>query len=240
MQKVHALRCQLAAAYQIIAKRGWDDLTYTHLSARLPHSNSFFIYPFGLLFKEVTASSLLEVSLEGAVLSGNEYQYNQTGYVIHGSIYRKRPDLNAIFHLHTPAGVAISSLKEGLLPISQWALHFYNRVSYHDYHSLALKAEEHEQQLIQDLAQNKVMLLRNHGSITCGETIQEALFYSHHLEQACRTQCLIGSQKELVLPSAEICAKACQDLLGFEKNLGERDWQALLRDLEKTGSNYRA
>src|SRR5690606_23145697 len=137
---------------QICAALKLDDLTYTHLSARPAGADYFFIYPFGLLFEETTASSLLKVDLNGKVLEGEEYQYNQTGYVIHGSIYRHRSDINAIFHLHTHAGVAVSAMKDGLLPATQWALHFYNGIAYHDYDSLALANESHEDRLVRDLA----------------------------------------------------------------------------------------
>lgn len=220
----------LAKAYQICAMLGLDDLTYTHLSARLPGADSYFIYPFGLLFEEVTTENLLKVSLDGTILEGQEYQYNKTGYVIHGSIYKNRSDINAVFHLHTISGVAVSAHKDGLLPLSQWALHFYGQLSYHDYNSLALSRESHEETLLTDLGKNKTMILRNHGTLTCGTTIQEAMFYTHHLEQACLAQCAMDT-KDAILPSQEVCQKAVQDLLSFEKSLGQRDWKALIRQL---------
>src|SRR3989338_5114069 len=125
------IREKLAAAYRIFALKLMDDLTYTHLSARSDSGDSFFIQPFGLQFSEVKASDLLEVSFDGKVISGSEVQYNSTGYIIHGSIYKARSDINSIFHLHTHAGVAVSAMKVGLLPISQFALHFYGKISYH-------------------------------------------------------------------------------------------------------------
>lgn len=226
------IRQDLADAYQICAYLGLDDLTYTHLSARVPGADYYFIYPFGLLFEDVTADNLLKVSLQGELLEGKEYQYNQTGYVIHGSIYNKRPDINAIFHLHTVAGVAVSAQENGLLPLSQWALHFYGQISYHAYNSLALTRAEHEDNLLKDLAGNKVMFLKNHGTLTCGTTIQEAMFYTYHLEKACLAQCAIGTSNAIA-PSPEICQKAVSDLLGFEKDLGQRDWNAWQNRLAK-------
>lgn len=207
-----------------------DDLTYTHLSVRYPGENAYYIYPFGLLFEEVTPENLIKVTLDGEVIEGREDQYNKTGYVIHGSIYRNRPDINAIFHLHTPEIVAVSAMQSGLKPISQWALHFYNKVAYHEYNSLALSAEEHEKNLVRDLGEKYVMLLKHHGSITSGRTIQEAFFYTHHLQKACETQCLALQSGELLhsIPS-EICEKAVEDLLSFEKDLGLRDWRAVQR-----------
>lgn len=135
------VRQNLALAYQFLAQLQMDDLTYTHLSARVPGKSYFYIYPFGYLFSEVTAQNLLTVSLEGKVLEGQEMQYNKTGYIIHSNIYRTREDINAIFHLHTPAGIAVSAMECGLLPISQFSFHFYNRIAYHLYNSLALDPE---------------------------------------------------------------------------------------------------
>ena len=130
------VRENLALTYRFLAELQMDDLTYTHLSARVPGSRHFYIYPLGQLFSEVTAESLLTVSLDGTVVEGSEPHYNQTGYVMHGSIYDARPDLNAIIHLHTTAGVAVSIMGCGLLPMSQFSFHFYNRIAYHQYDSL--------------------------------------------------------------------------------------------------------
>jgi ribulose-5-phosphate 4-epimerase/fuculose-1-phosphate aldolase len=224
------IKADLANAYKIIAKLGMDDHTYTHLSARPKGANYYYIYPFGLRFDEVTPSCLLKVSLTGNVLEGREKQYNKTGYVIHGSIYRSRPELNSIFHLHTVATVAVSAMESGLLPISQWALHFYENVTYHDYNALALDDTRQGDPLARDLADKKVMFLRNHGFISCGTTVQEALFYCYHLELACKTQiAALSCNAELIIPSHDICKQTCKDVLSFEKNLGERDWEAWVR-----------
>ena len=229
------IKRKLALSYRIIAKFSMDDLTYTHLSARSSSGESFYIFPFGSLFSEVTPDSLLEVSLDGKVLQGREDQYNRTGYVIHCNLYRARQDINAIFHLHTIAGVAVSVMKFGLLPLSQFALHFYNLVSYHDYDSLALDHVQHGQKMVRDLDSNKVMILRNHGTITAGATIEEAMFYTRHLEKACRVQveALRAGYENLIIPDAAICQQAVKDLLTFEKNLGYRDSAALTRGLLK-------
>ncbi len=229
-QKSFNIRKDLALAYQILQYLNLDDHTYTHLSAR--SERGFFIYPFGLLFSQVTSDNLLEVTLDGKVIYGSESQYNKTGYIIHGQIYKQRPDINAIFHLHTPEIVAVSSYKNGLMPSSQWALHFYNQIAYHDYDSLALSFDQGKR-IAEDLKNYFVILLRNHGSITCGRTIQEAMFYTYHLQQACKTQVLtLGmTQKidDIIMPSNEICQNTVQDLLAFEKNLGERDWKAWVK-----------
>ena len=227
------IKTNLAAAYQIIAMLGMDDHTYTHLSARPKDADYYYIYPFGLRFEEVNSENLLQVSLDGEILQGNEYNYNKTGYVIHGNIYKNRADILSIFHLHTPSIVAVSAMREGLLPISQWALHFYQKLSYHEYSSLLL---DHNQtnQMLQDLGSNYVMFLRNHGMLACGETIHEAMFYTYHLEQACKTQCLAcATNMELIFPPPEMCEKAVHDLLTFEEDLGKRDWTAWLNKLKK-------
>jgi ribulose-5-phosphate 4-epimerase/fuculose-1-phosphate aldolase len=218
----------LAYAYRILSHLKLDDHTYTHLSAR--KDNTFYILPFGLMFSEVTPENLLEVTLDGKVIKGSEYQYNKTGYIIHGEIYRARPDVKAIFHIHTPEIVAVSSFDKGLTPTSQWALHFYNRVAYHAYDSLALNSSQGAN-IVTDLKNHKIMLLQNHGSITTGLTIQEAMFYTYHLQLACQTQCLAFAMNggNIIQPPTRICQQSVQDLLNFESNLGERDWKAWLR-----------
>ena len=235
------VKLDLATAYQVLAFLKLDDHTYTHLSARDPHHpNAFYIYPFGLRFEEVTADNLLKVTLDGEILEGNEYQYNQTGYVLHGNIYKKRPDIQSIFHLHTPETLAVSALESGLLPISQWALHFYDRVAYHAYDSLALNNQQGSC-LTDDLGNHFVIFLRNHGFIACGKTIPETMFYTYHLQKACETQCLILSMgQKYITPAKETCEKTVRDLLAFEKNLGARDWEAwkrLMHSLEEYPNN---
>ena len=234
------VRRSLAAAYRIIAHQHLDDWTYTHLSARPPGAPFFFILPFGLTFSEVTASKLLKVSLDGSILEGEACAYNQTGYVIHGGVYKSRPDINAIFHLHTHASVAVSAMPEGLLPISQWALHFYESLAYYDYDSLTLDPATQSGGLITALGDKNVMLMRNHGMLTAGATIHEAMFYTHHLEQACRMQamCAARSSKDWVMPSVATCRRTKNDLIGFESDLGQRDWQAYLRLLKRVAPDY--
>ncbi|HLB43003.1 MAG TPA: class II aldolase/adducin family protein [Gammaproteobacteria bacterium] len=228
-----SIKTDLSIAYKILAYLKYDDHTYTHLSARdLENQHAFHINAFGLRFEEVEPENLMKVALDGTVLEGKEFQYNKTGHILHGAIYQKRQDIQAIFHLHTTEILAVSALEEGLLPISQWALHFYNRINYHDYDSLAL--EKHQGlRLLDDLGSGFVLLLKNHGFIACGRTIPEAMFYTYHLQKACETQCLILSMgKKYISPTKEICEKAVHDLLSFEKNLGERDWQAWKRLLK--------
>jgi ribulose-5-phosphate 4-epimerase/fuculose-1-phosphate aldolase len=227
------IKSNLATAYHILSHLGMDDHTYTHLSARPDGADYFYIYPFGLLFEEATPDNLLKVHLDGQILEGSDATYNQTGYVIHSSIYKARPDINAIFHIHTHAGVAVSAMEAGLIPISQWALHFYGRMSYHAYDSLALD-DTHNKTLIKDLGSNFAMMMQNHGTVTCGKTIHEALFYTYHLEKACQTQVMaMQTGQQLIIPTKEICKAAVVDLLNFEKDLGARDWAAWIRKLKR-------
>ncbi|MDP3558811.1 MAG: class II aldolase/adducin family protein [Legionellaceae bacterium] len=228
-----SLKQQLTQAYHTLAYLGLDDHTYTHLSVRASTQDAFYIYPFGLRFEETQADTLMKISLQGDILEGEEYQYNRTGYVIHSSLYTARPDIQALFHIHTPEIVAVSAMEAGLLPISQWALHFYNQVAYHGYHSLTLDWDAGKA-LIQDFQQGYTLLLRNHGAILGGRTIQEAMFYTYHLQMACKTQCMaLAMQQPLVTPSADICEQAVADLLSFEAQLGARDWEAWGRLLKR-------
>ena len=231
--KTHQALCEkLAQAYRILGKLGMDDLTYTHLSARVPGEDAFYLYPFGMMFSEVRPESLLYVTFDGKILEGHEKTHNHTGYMIHGAVYQAREDLNAVFHLHTSASIAVSVHKDGLLPLSQFALHFYNRIAYHDYDSLVLTKEQ-GLDLTRSLGELKVMLLRNHGLLTCGRTIEEAFFYTYHLEEACKVQCAASpNPDDLVLIDPELAEKTCKDLLGFEKGLGVRDFEAMVRMLD--------
>lgn len=227
------IRKKLAYAYRILGHLGLDDHTYTHLSARAADGESFYIYPFGLRFEEVTADNLIQASFTGNILKGREFQYNETGYIIHGAVYKARPDINAVFHIHTPEIVAVSACEKGLMPISQWALHFYNGISYHDYDSLALNKVQGND-LATDMGRNFNVLLRNHGSVTAGRTVEEAMFYTYHLQQACKAQCLaLAMNQPLTMPTPETCEKAVRDLLTFENDLGARDWQAWVRLVDR-------
>lgn len=237
--EVSALRIDLAAAYRIISLLRMDDLTYTHITARLPNADSFFILPFGKLFSEINASMLLEVDLDGNIIKGEEFQYNKTGYVIHGEIYKVRPDINAIFHLHTMDTVAVSAMKCGLLPISQFAMPFFQAIAYHDYNSLALENDNHGAKIAKDLGSLKNIFLRNHGTLSCGKDLQEAFFFTRFLEQACQVQVkILASNQEFIIPEDEVCAQAARDILSFEENMGTRDWQALLRLLGSNCPDY--
>ncbi|MBX9976928.1 MAG: class II aldolase/adducin family protein [Alphaproteobacteria bacterium] len=221
----------LALSYAILAHLNLDDHTYTHLSAR--SKDGFYLSEFGNRFSDVTADSLLELDLLGNVLTTPKRDFNITGSVIHSAIYRARPDIHSVFHIHTPAMIAVSALPEGLLPISQWALHFYEQINYHDYESLALTHDNGEP-IATDLGNKKILMLRNHGVVICGATLHEAVFYAYHLERACQTQCLtLAMNRDIILPPHDVCVQACNELLNFEKDIGARDWTAWMRALKE-------
>lgn len=239
-----SLKRDLAFAHRILAHLKLDDHTYTHLSARSKQQQDqgFWVSQFGYTFQEVTPERLTYVSLHHTV-NHNDLKrtladethaplLNTTGPMIHGAVYHARPDIHVVFHLHTPAMVSIASMKEGLLPLSQWALQFYDNVGYHDYSALALEPACGDA-IAQDLGQKNILMLRHHGVILCGKTVQEVLYYAYHLERACQTQCLIGTQglPSIALPDHSLCIKARDQLLSFEDTLGERDWHAWVRIL---------
>lgn len=232
---VFVAKQKLTQAFHLFAMLGMDDLTYTHLSVRHPQiSNHYFINPLGPIFEEMHEDMLLEVDLEGNLIGNPKGNYNPTGDCIHKAIYKARPEVNAIMHLHTIDGVAVSTLACGLLPISQFALHFYNNIAYHDYNGLVLDALE-SKQLSKDLKHHNALILRNHGLLTIGKTIEETFFLMYYLDQAAKTQVkALSMNKDLQVPTDDICLKASQQMRQFEPNLGSRDWDALIRKLKRS------
>ena len=226
-------RLELTAAYHLAGKFGWTDLIYTHFTARIPgQEGCFLINPFGLHFNEVTPDNLIKLNYDGQILSDSIHEVNPAGSVIHGATHAARPDLNCVIHLHTPNGVAISSVREGLLPISQHALHLYGDVAYHDYEGIAMREDE-KKTIVRDLGDKKVMLLRNHGTLTAGATIPEAFMLMYMLEKAAEIQIKTLSQGLPVctIPK-EVCVLAhAQAISKREKHL-KLEWLALLRLLD--------
>jgi ribulose-5-phosphate 4-epimerase/fuculose-1-phosphate aldolase len=234
------VRVQLAACYRLVAHFGMDDLVYTHISARVPgHPDQFLINPYGLMFHEITASSLVKVDLEGRVLEETPYPVNIAGIVIHSALLAGRADIGCALHTHTRAGVAVSCLEEGLLPINQWALMFYDRLAYHDYEGIALDFDECER-LQQDLGQQDAMILRNHGLLTVGRTVPEAFSYMYYLEQSCRAQIdmLAMGRKLHELPPA-VCEHTAQQYAKLPEPRGGREWPSLLGILDAKDPSYR-
>ncbi len=241
-------RIDLAACHHLAELNGFDDIVWNHISARVPNQpGHFLINLFGLRFDEVCASNLVtlnencEVVVPPAPADDSQIldtsNMNFTGFVIHSAIYNARADVNCIMHSHPRAGVAISALEDGFVPMIQDAFQFYNRVSYHDYEGLSLDLEERER-LAVSLGENPVMIMRNHGLLTTGSTVAEAYMRMHYLELSCQAQLDIMSMGRAVhLPSAEVCEKAARQ---YQKTApaGTHEWPALLRMLDDIGSNY--
>lgn len=226
-------RQDLAAVYRLIAHYGWDDLIYTHISARIPDTDTFLINHWGLRFDEITASNLVKVDYAGNVIGSGKI--NPTGYVIHGVIHQARPEVSCIIHTHTPAGAAVAADPEGLWPISQKAMICLSRLSYHDYQGIVLDDTE-KQQLVQELGINRFMILRNHGLLTVGNTIEET-FHSHRLlELACEIQTRCDRDHVIFLGTNKIDRVKTQIDQFFTKF--EVPWSALMRIVTKHYPDY--
>lgn len=235
------LRVDLAACYRIIAMHGWDDLVFTHISARVPgDEHHFLINAYGMMFEEMTASSLVKVDLNGDKVLESPYPVNPAGFVIHSAIHDARHDIACVLHTHTKAGVAVSAQAEGLLPLSQISLFPLTSLGYHDYEGVALNDEE-KPRLVADLGDSNAMILRNHGLLTVGTSIPDAFLMMYALETACQTQLLAQSGGgELVhVPEAIVNgmqAQAEQVLKGLG---GQLAWPGLLRKLDRRDPSYR-
>ena len=229
------LRIQLAAAYRLADKYGMSELIYTHISLRVPGPKpTYLLNPHGMLFHQITASSLVKLDFEGKIAGPTEWPVNRAGVAIHGAILAARPDVNCVFHTHMPYTTAVSALECGLLPMSQAALRFQGETGYHDYGRAGSDAAEGAR-LVKDLGDKRVMILRNHGGITTGKTVCEAFVASFYLEKACQFQILAQSAgAPLVMPADEIIAAS-----GRGSGSEERAWPSLLRMLDREDPSYR-
>lgn len=235
------LRIDLAACYRIIAMHGWDDLVFTHISARVPGPEEhFLINPYGLLFEEITASGLVKVDLDGEKVLASEHPVNPAGFVIHSAIHEARHDAGCVLHTHTRAGVAVSAQAEGLLPLSQVSLIPYATLAYHDYEGIALDAGE-KPRLVADLGDKHALVLRNHGLLTIGPTIADAFLMMYALETACQTQIMAQSGGgELVQVPAPIVAGMKAQVQEVTRGMGGKlVWPGLLRKLDRRDPSYR-
>src|SRR5271166_6569319 len=182
------LRINLAATYRLVALYGWDDLIFTHISARIPGpEHQFLINPYGMMFEEITASSLVKVGMDGNPIGHSAYSVNPAGFTIHSAVHEVREDAGCVMHLHTPDGTAVATSKEGLLPLNQTAQPVLPDLAYHDYEGVALDHDERPR-LQKDLGTKNIMLLRNHGTLTAGKTCAEAFLRMYFLERACTMQ----------------------------------------------------
>jgi ribulose-5-phosphate 4-epimerase/fuculose-1-phosphate aldolase len=233
-------RVDLAALYRLAALYGWDDLIYTHISARIPGpEHHFLINPYGMLFEEITASSLVKIDLDGNILQETPYFINPAGFTIHSAIHAAREDAKFVMHLHSDDGVAVAAQAEGLLPLSQHALIALPTLAYHDYEGIALNHEERER-LVADIGDNTLMLLRNHGTLSVGATAADCWIGMYYLERACTMQVKAlsgGRDKVLVAPEAAQALVRAQKARGIGGGLA---WPGCLRKLDRELPGYDA
>jgi ribulose-5-phosphate 4-epimerase/fuculose-1-phosphate aldolase len=235
------IRVDLAAAYRLVAYYGWDDLIFTHISARVPGlEHHFLLNPYSMMFNEITASSLVKVDLDGNIVMESPYRINPAGFTIHSAIHAAREDALCVMHLHTEYGTAVSAQKSGLLPISQPALSPLSSLAYHDYEGVAVNEDE-KPRLVADLGDKSSMILRNHGLLTVGRTSADAFLAMFILERACKIQILAQSGgTELVLIPESIQASFTAQSKIVTKGLGgQLVWPALLRKLDRIDPLYR-
>ena len=236
------VRIALAACYRLIAHFGMDDLVFTHISARVPgEPEHFLINPYGMMFHEITASSLVKIDHEGKIVEDTGYPVNHAGFVIHSAVHMARPEVNCVLHTHTRAGIAVSCLEEGLLCNHQQSAMFYDRVAYHDYEGPALELDERER-LVRDLGPHDALIMRNHGLLTCGATVQQAFNTMYQLELSCRSQVdAMAARTELTMPGENVLAHTA-DLYqpGTRRPYGILEWPAMLRrlDAEQKNTDY--
>ncbi|MEE9329510.1 MAG: class II aldolase/adducin family protein [Parvularculaceae bacterium] len=240
-----AMRCDLAATYRLVALYGWTDLVFTHISARLPDENGearFLINPYGVMFDEMTASSLVKIDTEGKVHSETPYFINPAGFTIHSAVHMHRHDATCVIHVHTPYGIAVSIQKQGLRKYSQFAMQVHDGIAYHAYEGIALNLEERDR-LVADLGDKNMMILKNHGTLTLGPTCGTAFLATYFLEQACKVQILAqaaGSADKLHEGSDEISALVFeQGAQAFVPGLGDNlVWPGLLRRLKRMNPGH--
>ena len=237
-------RVRLAAAYRLAAHFGWDDLIFTHISARVPgdggQGHHFLINPYGFLFDEITASSLVKIDIEGNVISETEHFVNPAGFTIHSAVHAAREDAVCVMHTHSLYGTAVSAQKDGLLPISQQSLFPLSNLAYHNYEGIALNEDE-KPRLVADLGASNFMILRNHGLLTVGKSVADAFLYMYVLESACRIQILAQSGgKELISAAPPILQGIKAQVETVTKGMGgDLVFPALLRKLDKLDSSYK-
>jgi len=231
-------RVNLAACYHLADHFKMSDIIWNHITAKTAKDKeTFLINQFGLRYDEITASNLVEITAEGKVLNSDS-PINDTGFIIHGAIHRSRNDISCVMHTHSRAGLAIACLEEGLIPMIQDAAFFYGRVSYHDWEGMSTESEECER-LSKSLGDNKIMILRNHGLLTCGSTIAEAFILMYYLDRACKNQIdTLSTRMKTIIPSDNIMEYAAGQYEDPRFTLGKHEWPALLRLLDKNNSIY--
>jgi ribulose-5-phosphate 4-epimerase/fuculose-1-phosphate aldolase len=236
------LRCDLAAAYRLVALYGWADLVFTHISLRIPGpEHHFLINPYGVMFDEITASSLIKIDMACNKLQDSPFPVNPAGFTIHSAVHEAREDAQCVLHTHTQAGVAVAAQKGGVLPISQQSIFVLSSLAYHDYEGVAFRADE-KPRLQADLGSANFLCLRNHGLLTVGRTVADAFLSMYTFENACRIQ--VAAQAgggELIPISREIISSAAEaSRVQTGGKGGAFVWPSLLRKLERTDPSYRS
>lgn len=239
-------RLALAACYRLVSRLGLDDVIYNHISYRLPgREDAFLINPYGMLFGEITASSLVKIDTEGRKIGASPNSVNVAAFVIHAAVHKARTDAACVLHVHSEAATAVASLKDGLLPLSQFAMWFYNRQAFHAYEGVAIDLDE-QQRLVRDFGTHPVMLLRNHGLLTVGPTPGAAFMLLYYFEKAARIQLAMqaaaAAGTEMVIPPHEVCEHAASQFWGQQGDIlpvGTREWPAFLRQLDREDASWR-
>ncbi len=233
------LRCDLAACYRLVAAYGWSDLVFTHISVRIPGpEHHFLINPYGLMFDEITASSLVKVDQQCNKVIESPFPVNPAGFVIHSAVHEARPDVQCVLHTHTRAGVAVSAQAAGVLPISQQSTFVLASLAYHDYEGVAFRPDE-KPRLQADLGQANFLMLRNHGLLTCGASIADAFLNMYVFESTCQIQLSAQAGGELTQVDPQIVAGVAEAMRVQTSGLGGAFvWPALLRKLQRMGANY--
>lgn len=235
------LRVDLAAAYRLVAHFGWDELIFTHLSVRIPGpEHHFLINPFGTMFEEITASSLVKIDMNGEKVDDNPFPVNPAGFTIHSAIHEAREDAQCVMHTHTTEGVAVSTHCEGLLPISQQSLFPLSDLAYHDYEGIAVRDDE-KARIVRDLGTANYMILRNHGLLTCAPTIADAFLSMYILQRACEIQvaALAGNRPLTPVPQSIIDKIQGEGNKVTSSQGGMLAWPGLLRKLDRINPGYR-
>lgn len=236
------IRVDLAACYRLVALYGWDDLIFTHISARLPgDGHELLINPYGMTFDEITASSLVKIDLNGRKLMESSYEINPAGFVIHSAIHAAREDAKCVLHTHSVNGVAVSATKDGVLPISQQSTFVLSSLGYHDYEGVALNDEE-KPRLVRDLGDKSFLMLRNHGLLTVGPSIADAFMAMYTFEATCMIQLRAqASGRELIPIDPKIVATSgMMARMVTRSGMGQLPWPALLRKLDRVDSSFRS
>lgn len=234
------LRVDLAAAYRLVAHFGWDELIFTHISARIPGpEHHFLINPYGMMFDEITASSLVRIDQQGNKINPEDYDINPAGFTIHGAVHAAREDVECVMHTHTTEGVAVSTLKEGLQPLSQQSLFPLSNLAYHDYEGVALREDERAR-LQESLGDNNFMILRNHGLLTTGPSIADAFLAMFVLQKSCEIQLqAMAANNPLTRIPDSILSTIQQQAQTVTKGLGGKlAWPGLLRRLDRIDKSY--